>query len=302
MLRYLFFHLCFAESNAERPNLDDLEVRKKIIEQAVEFDSVKKANGSRQFFKPLELSPYRGCGWGVLYYINRNVKGLYQLKDGKKDGLFTSWYENGQKDGQHNWKDGKQDGLCTYWYENGQKRSEANFKDGELDGLATGWYENGIKKEESNWKNDKEDGLATGWYENGRKKKEGNHKDGKLYGLKTTWHKNGQKESEGNWKDGKIEGRVTTWHENGQRYVVSLWSEGKVVNGKVWLPDGRICPISKIKDGSGVFVAYDIEGKELYRENFKDGFEVNEKTMTPLDSSIPLPSLDEEAFPAVFPE
>jgi hypothetical protein len=78
-------------------------------------------------------------------------------------------------------------------------------------------------------------------------------------------------------------------------------SDDKVVNGKVWLPDGRICPISKIKDGSGVFVAYDIEGKELYRENFKDGFEVNEKTMTPLDSSIPLPSLDEEAFPAIFP-
>ena len=129
--------LCFAESNAERPNLDDLEVRKKIIEQAVEFDSVKKANGSRQFFKPLELSPYRGCGWGVLYYINRNVKGLYQLKDGKKDGLFTSWYENGQK------------------------RSEANFKDGELDGLATGWYENGIIKEESNW-------LAQEWAEANR--------------------------------------------------------------------------------------------------------------------------------------
>jgi len=174
--------LCFADTKAERPNLDAPEVRKKIIEQAVEFDVVKKADGSMQYFEPLELSPYRGSAWGALYYSNRNIKGLYQLKDGKQDGLTTGWYENGQK------------------------KDEVNM------------------------------------------------------------------------------------------------SDGKVVNGKVWLPDGRICPISKIKDGSGVFVAYDIEGKELYRENFKDGFEVNEKTMTPLDSSIPLPSLDEEAFPAVFPE
>ena len=197
----LFFtYLCFAESNAERPNLDDLEVRKKIIEQAVEFDSVKKANGSRQFFKPLELSPYRGGGWGALYYSNRNIKVLYQLKDGKQDGLTIGWYENGQKKAEVNYKDGKQDGLTTIWYENGQKKAEGNYKDGKEDGLVTFWYENGQKKDESNWR------------------------------------------------------------------------DGKVVNGKVWLPDGRICPISKIKDGSGVFVVYDNEGKEVSRKKFKDGF------------------------------
>jgi len=224
------YSLCFAESNAERPNLDDLEVRKKIIEQAVEFDVVKKADGSMQYFEPLELSPYRGSAWGALYYSNRNIKGLYQLKDGKQDGLTTGWYENGQKKAEVNFKDGQPEGLATFWYENGEKEKEGNYKDGEVDGLLTIWYENGTKKAEVNM------------------------------------------------------------------------SDGKVVNGKVWLPDGRICPISKIKDGSGVFVVYDNEGKEVSRKKFKDGFEVNEKTKTPSDNSIPLPNLDEGAFPAVFPE
>ena len=35
--------LCLADTNAERPNLDDPEVRKKIIDQAGVLEVVKKA-------------------------------------------------------------------------------------------------------------------------------------------------------------------------------------------------------------------------------------------------------------------
>ena len=345
--------LCFSDRNAERPNLDDPEVRKKIIEDAIEFEILKKADGSLQFFEPLELSPYRGSGWGALYYINRNVKRLYQLKAGKlealktdwyesgekksetnwkngaQDGLFTFWHENGQKKGQENWMDGKLDGLSTFWYENGTKETEGHFKSGKPIGLQTFWYENGTKERQVNYKNGKIDGLNTSWYENRQKRTEGNFKDGKLDGISTFWHKNGQKgfennyksgvlhglstfwyedgtkETEGNYKKGKLDGLSTSWYKNGQRKVVVLWCESKVVNAKVWLPDGRICPISKIKDGSGVFVDYDNEGKEVSRKKFKYGFEaneVNEKTKAPLDSSIPLPSLEEAVFPAIFPK
>ena len=35
--------ICFADTNAERPNLDDSEVLKKIIDQAVVLEVVKKA-------------------------------------------------------------------------------------------------------------------------------------------------------------------------------------------------------------------------------------------------------------------
>jgi antitoxin component YwqK of YwqJK toxin-antitoxin module len=143
------------------------------------------------------------------------------------------------------------------------------------------------------------------WYDNGEKEAVANFKDGKADGLTTGWYENGEKKAEVNFKDGKADGLTTKWYENGQKQAEVNMSDGKVVNGKVWLPDGRICPISKIKDGSGVFVVYDNEGKEVSRKKVKDGFktnEVNEKTMTPLDSSIPLPSLDEVAFPAVFPK
>jgi antitoxin component YwqK of YwqJK toxin-antitoxin module len=345
--------ICFAYKNADRPDLDDPEVRKKIIDDAIEFEIVKRADGSLQFFEPLELSPYRGNGWGALYYINRNVEALYQLKAGKLEGLKTGWYESGEKKSETNWKGGKLEGLSTFWHENGQKKEESDFKDGKPDGLSTFWHENGTKESEINTNNGKQDGLSTFWYGNGKKKSESTLKDGKLEGLtkewhangtkkseinwksgkqeglSTFWHKNGQKIGEANWKSGKPDGLSTFWHENGtkksevntkngkpdglstswyengQRKVVFLCSEGKVVNGMGWLPNGQVCPISKIKDGSGVIVDYDNEGKEVSRKKFKEGFkanEVNEKTKTPFDSSIPLPNLGEEAFPAVFPK
>ena len=55
-----------------------------------------------------------------------------KMKNGKKDGLWTSWYENGQKESEETFKDGKRDGLGTWWYENGQKKEEVTFKGGEM--------------------------------------------------------------------------------------------------------------------------------------------------------------------------
>ena len=51
-------------------------------------------------------------------------------KDGKRDGKWTSWYEDGLKLSEGNYKDGKQDARWTWWDENGQIESEKNYKDG----------------------------------------------------------------------------------------------------------------------------------------------------------------------------
>jgi len=104
----------------------------------------------------------------------------------------------GEKDFEGSYKDGKKDGLWTVWYENGQKKEEGTYKDGESDGLVTSWYENGQKKYEGNYKQDAlgngiPDGLVTSWYENGQKKYEAKYKDGKKDGLWTVWYENGQK-------------------------------------------------------------------------------------------------------------
>ena len=78
-----------------------------------------------------------------------------------------------------NYKDGKRDGKWTSWYEDGLKLSEGNYKDGMKDGKWTSWYENGLKWTDRNYKDGKEDGKSTEWYSNGQIKSEENYKDGK---------------------------------------------------------------------------------------------------------------------------
>ena len=100
-------------------------------------------------------------------------------KDGKRDGLETSWCQNGQKSGEGNWKDGKRQGSQTRWHQNGQKKAVVNNnKEGKLDGLSIEWYENGQKKKEENHKVN-ELMSAVVWKPNGEKCLETNLKDGK---------------------------------------------------------------------------------------------------------------------------
>ena len=55
---------------------------------------------------------------------------LGKMKDGKKEGLWTWWYENGSKKGEETFKNGRKHELSIFWYENGQKKWERTFDDG----------------------------------------------------------------------------------------------------------------------------------------------------------------------------
>ena len=109
-------------------------------------------------------------------------EGVIYLKDSKIPftGKAIALHENGQKKMEGNFKNGKKDGLETSWYEDGQKWTEGNFKDDQKDGLFTIWYTNGQKMAEGNFKDGKHEGLALYWHKNGQKSVEENYKDDKL--------------------------------------------------------------------------------------------------------------------------
>ena len=76
-----------------------------------------------------------GCGEkGVNYDELEEREGIICLKgsDTPYTGKSFTLYENGQKRTEVNHKDGKLDGLTTSWPKNGQKAAESNWKDGEM--------------------------------------------------------------------------------------------------------------------------------------------------------------------------
>lgn len=66
--------------------------------------------------------------------------------NGKKEGLWFTYYANGVKRSEGAYRDGEKHGPWTLYYSNGNKQSEATFHNG----LNTDWYvtyyENGKKK------------------------------------------------------------------------------------------------------------------------------------------------------------
>ncbi len=96
-----------------------------------------------------ESGDYRGYGTTergtkkngefLLWYDDEKtqIKYFKSYKDGKEDGLRTSWYESGQKYFEGTYKDGKKEGLHIEWHENGQKEKEGTYKDGKQIGKWT---------------------------------------------------------------------------------------------------------------------------------------------------------------------
>ncbi len=85
-----------------------------------------------------------------------------------KNGESIMRYENGAVKMRGGMKDGKRDGLWKSFYENGTQWSESIFTAGIKNGKTTTWYENGNKRYEGFYTNDKESGKWTFWDESGK--------------------------------------------------------------------------------------------------------------------------------------
>ncbi len=83
------------------------------------------------------------------YYPNHQkyMEGGY--KNGKRDGVWTSWFENGNKWSEGYFKDGLAEGQRTIYRENGKKYIEGKYITGVKTGIWKIYDENGnlIKEE-----------------------------------------------------------------------------------------------------------------------------------------------------------
>ena len=94
----------------------------------VHFDMTELREG-RRYLKSSDL-PYTGKAF--MFYKSGKKRTEGNWKDGKKEGLVTSWKENGEKETESNYKNGKLDGLMIWWHSNVQKMTQQQYEDGKL--------------------------------------------------------------------------------------------------------------------------------------------------------------------------
>ncbi len=85
----------------------------------------------------------------IKYYKNGVMEMWGMMKNGKRHGVWKSWYEDGSPWSETAFADGKKNGKTTTWYDNEKKRYEGFYTNDEESGNWTFWDETGgsIKKE-----------------------------------------------------------------------------------------------------------------------------------------------------------
>ena len=133
---------------------------------------------------------------------------------------------------------------------NGLIKELGYLEDGQKQGIWMKWHANEIKESEIQWVNDLMHGAFVVWYENGNLRVRGRTKDGEV---------------DGEWTQFYLSGKLERRSQN---------RIGKLVSMKVWLPDGQLCPHSRVEKGNGTWNMYEANGTLKERRTFRAGIEI----------------------------
>jgi antitoxin component YwqK of YwqJK toxin-antitoxin module len=141
-------------------------------------------------------------------YPNGKIEEEYFEVNGKKNGMYKSFYENGIVSSVGEFKFGQMHSDWKYYYSTGQLMSIQKYNKGRLIKIDA-WNE----KNEHVIKNG--NGEIIIYYSNGSPKLINRFINNMLHGKQESWYENGQKESELNYNKGKIISEPKNWDENG---------------------------------------------------------------------------------------
>lgn len=120
--------------------------------QTIDFDDDKEYIEDKNKVFWFKGDPYTGKM--VKYYDKEKTQLEIELflKDGKRNGLTTEYFENGSLRYKRNYKDDEQHGLFEWYHDNGQLREKTTFKEGKIDGQWEEYDEDGQLLSKETWK------------------------------------------------------------------------------------------------------------------------------------------------------
>lgn len=136
---------------------------------------------------------------------NNNSKIIFYCVDGKKDGVYTEYYEDGETEKiVCNYKSNKKEGKYEEFYKNGSTKNLYNFKNDKLDGTQKTYYKDVINDLEHNsafstynihftlkssaeYKNGKREGISKEYYKNGSLQSSCKYENDKLVSFKKSY-------------------------------------------------------------------------------------------------------------------
>lgn len=234
-----------------------------------------------------------------------NIEISVQMKNGKENGIFNSFFVNGNLKIQGQFSDGKMEGEWKYYYNNsklqavgsfnsgngtdisemsgiprngrsgnwkfydedGQLKSEYNYISGQLNGVVKEFYPNGKIEEELLYQNGNLNGLQRGYYSNGKIKYEVYYTDGQKNGSRKTYFDNGKLAMSCIYSNNKEEGIVKEYFENGNLQSESTYKSG-ILHGPInkYHENGKL-KLKATIDSTSLALEHLIGDSYLYKED-----------------------------------
>lgn len=93
---------------------------------------------------------------------------IFDLRDGRRDGLRIEYYPDGVVKQMDSYRDDSLEGPATFFYPDGQRRLDTYFKFGLEEGLREEWYPSGLRKSTTQMQEGKKHGFHRQWNEAGQ--------------------------------------------------------------------------------------------------------------------------------------
>ena len=68
----------------------------------------------------------------------------------------------------------------------------------------------------------------------------------------------GKRRRLGYFKEGRLDGPFAAWYPNGVKTMEGSFVEGRMHSASGWKPDGEKCSVTKVENGNGVWLRYDV--------------------------------------------
>ena len=174
---------------------------------------------------------------------------LGKMVKGKKEGVWSGWYDNGIKKNQDSYIKGIKNGRSTEYYDEGTLKGEGTFKDGVMIGTIKIYHQNGkIKSIQKSRVADGRMYYAKEWKEDGSLELLYELDSLSLDGKYTDYYK-GRILVVADYKNGLKDGIETSYEEDGSIGRTEEYTKGKNNGYKRIYRDGALVWWWKYKDG-----------------------------------------------------
>lgn len=199
----------------------------------------------------------------------------YFYRNGLRNGVITSYFEDGKIEFEETYRQGKKEGEEIYFYENGNPKSKRTYKDDVLNGVEVLYYISGKPRQQNNYINGKLDGKTAYFDEEGNQTRIENYKDGLKNGVEHIIVENMLQE-ENNYVNGKKTGLSKKYNKEYMTDEINYLEDKKDGISRHYNKDGSVIEIpyeNDVKNGVGVAYYPDkkIANKATYLNDMKNG-------------------------------